>query len=36
LLETFSNEQILALLKRRLRKGEISWLSILTSLEIEK
>jgi mRNA-degrading endonuclease toxin of MazEF toxin-antitoxin module len=24
LLETFSNEQILALLKRRLRKGEIS------------
>jgi mRNA-degrading endonuclease toxin of MazEF toxin-antitoxin module len=33
LLETFSNEQILALLKRRLKKGEISWLSILTSLE---
>ena len=36
LLETFSNEQILALLKRRLKKGEISWLSILTSLEMEK
>jgi hypothetical protein len=24
LLETFSNEQVLALLKRRLRKGKIS------------
>ena len=36
LLETFSNEQVLALLKRRLRKGAISWLSILTSLEVEK
>ena len=36
LLETFSNEQILALLKRRLKKGEISWLGILTSLGIEK
>jgi hypothetical protein len=24
------------LLKRRLRKGAISWLSILTSLEVEK
>ena len=36
LLEIFSNEQILALLRRRLKKGEISWLSILTSLEVEK
>lgn len=36
LLETFSNEQILALLKRRLGRGKISWLEILTSLEIEK
>ena len=36
LLETFSNEQVLALLKKRLKKGEISWLSILTSLEMEK
>ncbi|RHZ35910.1 type II toxin-antitoxin system PemK/MazF family toxin [endosymbiont GvMRE of Glomus versiforme] len=36
LLETFSNEQVLALLKRRLQKGKISWLGVLTSLEVEK